>query len=269
MNAIARVESGGSYTAQNASSGAYGKYQIMPSSWQGWAAIYLGDAGAKQTPANQETVAAAKLRALYRWLGNWRRVAYWWLTGSSQTSGWSYAATRYVNKVMAYYSASTAAPIAPAPTAPAPTAPAPTAPPSAVPDATPDVPKVVAAAPLKRYAETNPTIVYAGRWTSASHVHYAGNAVKYATRAGATASLTFTGKRIIWFGPVGPTRGNAKVRIDGVVVKTVNLQTSSFVARKAVFSASWPTSGKHTIVIEVVGNAGHPYVAIDELAVGS
>jgi hypothetical protein len=33
MNAIAKVESGGRYTAQNTSSGAYGKYQIMPSNW--------------------------------------------------------------------------------------------------------------------------------------------------------------------------------------------------------------------------------------------
>ena len=39
----------------------------------------------KPTPANQEIVAAAKFRALYARLGSWRRVAYWWLTGSSRT----------------------------------------------------------------------------------------------------------------------------------------------------------------------------------------
>ena len=258
MRAVARVESGGSYTARN-SSGAYGKYQIMPSSWQAWAAAYLGDAAAKPTPANQEIVAAAKFRALHRWLGNWRRVAYWWLTGSSQTTGWSSAATRYVTKVMAYYGAS---PATPSPT------PTPTPVPSPVKAKVPPPATVaVTAVPLLRYPETAASIVYGGSWTLASHASYAGRAVKYATQPGATASFTFSGKRIIWYGPVGPTRGQARIRIDGVYVKTVDLRTGAFVARRAIFSASWKASARHTIVIEVVGNAGHPYVAIDELAV--
>ena len=58
----------------------------MPSNWPSWAQRYLGNANAKQTPANQEKVAAGKFRSLYRGLDSWRRVAYWWLTGSSRTS---------------------------------------------------------------------------------------------------------------------------------------------------------------------------------------
>jgi hypothetical protein len=258
MRAVARVESGGSYTAQNGSSGAYGKYQIMPSSWQAWAAAYLGNGAAKPTPANQEIVAAAKFRALHRWLGNWRRVAYWWLTGSSQTSGWSAAASRYVTKVMVYYNAAPVTRVVTPTPVPVPVK-AKVPPPATV---------TVTAVPLQRYAETAGTIVYRGAWTLASHTSYAGRAVKYATQAGATASFTFSGKRIIWYGPVGPTRGQARIRIDGSYVKTVDLRTNAFTARRAIFSASWKASAKHTIVIEVVGNAGHPYVAIDEFAVG-
>jgi hypothetical protein len=258
MRAVARVESGGSYTAQNGSSGAYGKYQIMPSSWQAWAAAYLGNGAAKPTPANQEIVAAAKFRALHRWLGNWRRVAYWWLTGSSQTSGWSAAASRYVTKVMVYYSAAPVTRVVTPTPVPVPVK-AKVPPPATV---------TVTAVPLQRYAETAGAIVYRGAWTLASHTSYAGRAVKYATQAGATASFTFSGKRIIWYGPVGPTRGQARIRIDGSYVKTVDLRTNAFTARRAIFSTSWKASAKHTIVIEVVGNAGHPYVAIDEFAVG-
>ena len=62
MTAIGRVESGGRYTARNARTGAYGKYQIIPSSWRGWARLYLHNANARKTPANQEKVAAAKFR---------------------------------------------------------------------------------------------------------------------------------------------------------------------------------------------------------------
>ena len=53
----AASESGGDYAARNRLSGAYGKYQIMPSSWRAWADRYLGDPNAIPTPANQELVA--------------------------------------------------------------------------------------------------------------------------------------------------------------------------------------------------------------------
>jgi hypothetical protein len=33
LYALGQVESGGSYTARNTASGAYGKYQILPSNW--------------------------------------------------------------------------------------------------------------------------------------------------------------------------------------------------------------------------------------------
>ena len=48
---------------------------------------YLGDARADQTPWNQERVAFGKIRDLYRWLGSWKRVAYWWLTGEQRGRG--------------------------------------------------------------------------------------------------------------------------------------------------------------------------------------
>lgn len=102
MWAMAGQESGWDYYARNASSGAFGKYQIMPFNWPVWAAQYLGDAHADQTPYNQEKVAYGKLRDLYRWLGSWKRVAYWWLTGSSERNErrWSSYAKGYVRNIM-------------------------------------------------------------------------------------------------------------------------------------------------------------------------
>ena len=37
MAAVARVESGGNHKAVNRTSGAYGRYQILPSNWKAWA----------------------------------------------------------------------------------------------------------------------------------------------------------------------------------------------------------------------------------------
>lgn len=105
MTAIAKVESGGRYNARNRRSGAYGKYQIMPRSWRGWARQYLGNANARPTPRNQEIVAKAKMTALYRWLRDWRFVAYWWLTGRREVRTWRWSGygKRYVSKVMVHY----------------------------------------------------------------------------------------------------------------------------------------------------------------------
>lgn len=102
MRALAQQESGGNYRARNDTSGAYGKYQIMPSNWPAWAKKYLGNRNAPQTPRNQEIVAKGKLQDLHRWLGSWAMVAHWWLTGDDTRSVrlWSDSSTRYVNNVM-------------------------------------------------------------------------------------------------------------------------------------------------------------------------
>jgi hypothetical protein len=239
MYALGEVESGGNYYARNASSGAYGKYQNMPASWRAWADRYLGDAYAKPTPANQEIVATAKVRTLWFGLRSWRRVAYWWLTGSSATSGRSSFATRYVDRVMAIYNRTT----------------------------TTTSPTTTVA--LRRYSEQSAAIAYKGTWKMASHPAYTGDHAKWATTAGATATFTFSGSRVIWYGPVGPTRGKARVLIDGVYVKTVDLYRTAFTAHKALFSRSWAAAGKHSLVIQVVGTKGHPYVAIDDFAVAN
>ena len=242
MWAVGQVESGGRYNARNASSGAYGKYQIMPSNWPSWAERYLGNANAKQTAANQEKVAAGKFTSLYKSLGSWKRVAYWWLTGSKRKTGWNAYTTRYVNRVMRLYKKAggvnfngggggRSEPAA------------------------------------KRYSESSKLASYGGSWKTARHSAYAGDAVRYSTKAGSSVTFAFTGQRIRVYGPLGPTRGKAKVYIDGSYAKTINLYRGGFDARAKVFDAGWKSSGKHSIRIVVVGSKGHPMVAIDEFQV--
>jgi hypothetical protein len=235
MRAVAMVESHGNHTALNARTGAYGRYQILPDNWREWARRYLGDANAKPTPANQEHVARSKMSQLYRWLGSWRRVSYWWLTGSSQTTAWSHAARQYVERVMAIF--------------------------GGVETTRPEVEAV------HHYSERSSTIDYAGAWHVARASAYAGGRVTYASSAGATAEITFTGSRIAWYGPVGPTRGKARIVVDGEVQKTVDLYRSTFRPRSLLYSRSWKASGRHSLVIEVLATRGHKLVAIDELVV--
>ena len=240
MAATAQVESGGDHEAVNWRAGAFGRYQIMPANWRPWAQRYLGDADAPPTPTNQEKVAKAKMRSLYEWLGSWQRVSYWWLTGSTRTTAWSRAASEYVTRVMDVFVG-------------------------------PDEYRGTAGRERptagRRYSERSSTITYTGAWRSADHRAYSGGAVRYASAAGATASITFTGSRIAWHGPVGPTRGKARVIVDGVAVKVVDLRQPSFRASPVLYSISWRTAGRHSLSIEVIGTPGDRLVAIDELVV--
>ncbi len=77
--------------------------------------------------------------------------------------------------------------------------------------------------PLRHYSERSSTISYAGAWHVARAPGYAGGRVSYASSGGAAAAITFTGSRIAWYGPVGPTRGKARIVVDGVIQKTVDL----------------------------------------------
>lgn len=80
INAIAGQESGGNYNAENGDTGAYGKYQIVPSNWPAWAEEAGIGADAPRTPENQEIVARFKLGQYYDKYGA-RGAAIAWYGG--------------------------------------------------------------------------------------------------------------------------------------------------------------------------------------------
>jgi hypothetical protein len=106
-------------------------------------------------------------------------------------------------------------------------------------------------------------IRYSTGWGTYSASSYWGGKVKSSSRPGATATFTFTGRSVSWVGVVGPSRGYAKVFINGVFVKTVNLYASTTATRRIVFTKSWTTSATRKITIQVVGSGTHPRVDID------
>jgi hypothetical protein len=257
MRAVGHVESGGRYDAVNPVSGAYGKYQIMPFNWPVWAKAILGDANAEQSPENQEKVARHRFVHLHHWLGSWPRVAYWWLTGkTTAVEQWSVYARRYVDNVMALAGGKGWKP-------------APETLKAWSAKGAPAAPKAAAApkAPLHT-SEGDPSIKWTGRWGRAAHAGYAGGSVAWATAARSSATLVFDGRSIAWLGPVGPTRGSARVYIDDVLVATVSQHGRSYEPQRTLYTRDFGTSGRHTIRIVVAGTPGHPMVAIDTLIVG-
>lgn len=234
LRALAAVESNGRYDAVNGTSGAFGRYQILPMNWPSWARRYLGDAAALPTPDNQERVARAKVHSLYHWLGSWDLVAHWWLTGTPKTDPTTFSpfAAWYVQRVMALYDGA----------------------------ASGDDGRIA-------YQESEAGAVYGGGWSRAAHGAYAGDTVAWSAVVGASATFWFTGRSVVWIGPIGPTRGRADVFVDGEFAKAIDLRSGGFRPRVVLFMTAWPEAAEHTLRIEIVGEPGRP-VAIDEFRVG-
>ena len=257
MAALGAVESHGRYDAVNATSGALGKYQIMPANWRSWSRRYLGDPGAPPTPANQDEVARQKLTALYNWLGDWGSVAHWWLTGDGDTDpgNWSDFSRGYVNQILAAMDEPLVRGRGGGGTGRRPAG---------------DAARHRRSRRARRvFDESNFAIDFSGGWGEAEFARYNGGQVRYAIAAGATAWFTFTGSSITWIGPMGPTRGEANIYLDEELVATVDVYAPHYRPRAEIFSQTFDRLGTHTITIEVVGTPGRETIAIDEFVVGS
>jgi V8-like Glu-specific endopeptidase len=120
---------------------------------------------------------------------------------------------------------------------------------------------------LTTLEQTSPKIKYPSPWSTNRSSSYSAGSVRYATAAGRSASYTFTGRGIAFVSARGPSRGSAKIYIDGTQVATVSLYSSTVTYRYVAFQRSWGSSGKHTIKIVVVGTHGHPRVDLDAFEV--
>jgi len=111
--------------------------------------------------------------------------------------------------------------------------------------------------------EVSASVIRKGRWATRLATQYYGGRVIAATAAGASAKISVTGQQISWVSAIGPTRGQARVYVDGTYVRTVDLRSTSSVPRRVVFVRSWPSPGRHTLEIRVVGTSGRPRVDLD------
>ncbi|HUR74298.1 MAG TPA: hypothetical protein VMZ00_08480, partial [Sporichthya sp.] len=119
--------------------------------------------------------------------------------------------------------------------------------------------------------QVSPTLVQqtaaslSGRWTTVTSSDASGGSTYQSKVAGATATFTFTGTQIAWVGTTAPNAGRAQVILDGLSQGYVDLYSASLTRRRILFSKN-VTSGSHTLVIKVYGNAG--YVDVDAFVTG-
>ncbi|HEY3336335.1 MAG TPA: hypothetical protein VGK16_13970, partial [Candidatus Limnocylindrales bacterium] len=118
-----------------------------------------------------------------------------------------------------------------------------------------------------RYSESSSRASYSGTWTLVSNASYSGGKARTASRAGRSVTYTLSGRSAAWVSAMGPTRGSAKVYLDGSFVANVSLYATTTAYRRVVWTRSWAAAGSHTVRIVVSGTSGHPRVDMDAVIV--
>jgi len=118
--------------------------------------------------------------------------------------------------------------------------------------------------------QTSSSIHYAGTWgTLTSSTSWWGGSAKTSTTAGSSATIRVTGRSVAWVGLTSPTRGKARVYVDGVLKATVDLYSATTMKQRILWSANYATSAARTVRIVVLGTAGRPRVDVDGFIVSS
>ncbi|MCL5098316.1 MAG: hypothetical protein M1608_12480 [Candidatus Omnitrophica bacterium] len=119
--------------------------------------------------------------------------------------------------------------------------------------------KTVATGPIARLSSifddaAGGGISFTGEWQRQSQLEpaYCGT-IAFAKEKGATAELTFQGKKILWFAKLGDDCGKAQVSIDDVPVEVVDTYSADDIWGACVFQKELPNGGTHTLRISVLG----------------
>ncbi len=118
---------------------------------------------------------------------------------------------------------------------------------------------------LSAFQDGNARIAYTRAWTHAAAPKAWGGGVHLVSKAGAHASLRFTGREVAWVASRTATRGSARVYLDGKLAATVNLRSATPIHRRLVFAHVWKTDAVHTIKIVCAGTAGHSTIDVDAI----
>ncbi len=119
---------------------------------------------------------------------------------------------------------------------------------------------------LSAYQETSSAITYSSGWTLQALAGAYGGSVKYATVAGKTAKFSFTGSQVAWVSTIGTDRGSATASVDGGTATTVSTNGTSLKTAMVVYTKN-VTAGAHSLLLKVLGTAGHPRVDVDAFLV--
>jgi hypothetical protein len=103
-------------------------------------------------------------------------------------------------------------------------------------------------------------IIFTGDWQRTNSIPPAhAGTLTLSSQKGATAELTFEGRRVFWFTKLGPDCGKAEVSVDGAALEVVDTYSADDIWGICIYKKELPAAGKHTLRIKVLGeHATHP-----------
>ncbi|HSJ60602.1 MAG TPA: S8 family serine peptidase, partial [Jiangellaceae bacterium] len=115
--------------------------------------------------------------------------------------------------------------------------------------------------------DRSPALSYKGTWSKVTSSSATSDTLMSTTRNGATVRYTFTGKGIAAVLPRSSSRAWVEVRIDGTLVGTYSLRSSTTKARQVVFSRRWSSVATRTIELRAVTSSTRKLVSLDAFIV--
>ena len=107
--------------------------------------------------------------------------------------------------------------------------------------------------PKSTVQETSSALKFTKTWKRGTSKGHSGGAHTYTATRGATAELRFEGTSVKWLATKASMYGRAEVRLDGKLIKTVDLYSAKRLYRATIFSTSGLPSRPHTLSIRVLG----------------
>ena len=107
---------------------------------------------------------------------------------------------------------------------------------------------------VRRSQERSAAIDWTGTWHEADDTRFSGGHARHSSGHSRRATFAFTGHAIGLVSRRSPNGGHAEVRVDGLLVATIDLSASTSRYRRIVFRSALATGGPHTIEIRPVGD---------------
>ena len=112
-------------------------------------------------------------------------------------------------------------------------------------------------------SQASSLVTHSAGWATSTSSAYWGASALVSSTTSATVTLHATASSVAWISRVGPTRGTARVYLDGVQVATINLFAATSGGPRIVWAQNTHSHRAHVVVIKVSGTRGHPSVVVD------
>lgn len=119
---------------------------------------------------------------------------------------------------------------------------------------------------LAAVQQSSSKVSWHGAWSTSDDDRFWRGSTRTTRRAGATATVTFTGRTFSWVALTGPGRGKAAVYVDGIKAATVDLGAATRTYRRIAWTGRWPSHATRTVTIKALGTAGRPRIEVDGFA---